>query len=699
MIGISALVVHRNTATLLADCVTSLRSLADEVEGELEVLVADCASQPPELDAVRNIDGIELLELENVGYGAAVNRLAERARHPRLLISNADTIYHPGSLRSLAAALGPGVGATGPRLWLDRERTVLMPPADEVSLEAELLACAEARSGRAARLLTRRRMEEARRFWDAEEPLAQPMLSGASLMIERTRFSALGGFDERFFLYHEDADLCRRITASGLELLMVPEADVTHLFARTSSAESGVEAEFGRSRRQYLVKHGGRAATRLVTALRARAGSRPGLPITGRLPRSADGGADLGPLGLRPGDELLLGPHPNPWPVTSRRVGAEVPGSISSEVVESLAGPGASGSGSGSSAATVSLWRGARIIASYSLVPGDGARPAPRVGTADPEPIELTAEGHLHRLVVPGDAGEIAPLFELVFGHPVTPTELEWKYWSDGRTPLGNVVEREGSLITHYGAREFRAVADGESIAVRDVVDVMSHPGHRGRGAFREAAGIWLDGLRRSEAKFVMGFPGEEHRKLGEALLGYETVAPVNELTRELPRCPAIAEATMGPLPPEEADWVWSLVRPGIGIAIERDAAYLRWRYSERPGRSYLFVSLGAVGLGVLAPPDPSGTARLMELLADPAAGGAAARVVLACEAAALELGAARIQAWFPESSAQAALLSACGWDAGSAGHMVEAVPADHDFPLERLQRSLFYSLGDYDVH
>jgi N-acetylglucosaminyl-diphospho-decaprenol L-rhamnosyltransferase len=86
-------------------------------------------------------------------------------------------------------------------------------------------------------------------------------------MIRRACLEAVGGFDEGFFLYEEDADLCRRARAAGHRVLFAPDAEVVHLLGRSMVKAAGrARLEYHRSHLRYYRKHNGTAS---VAALRA----------------------------------------------------------------------------------------------------------------------------------------------------------------------------------------------------------------------------------------------------------------------------------------------------------------------------------------------------------------------------------------------------------------------------------------------
>ncbi|MDR2391299.1 MAG: hypothetical protein LBE84_06450, partial [Planctomycetota bacterium] len=93
---------------------------------------------------------------------------------------------------------------------------------------------------------------------------------GACMLIRRDDFEILGGFDERFFIYYEEVDLCKRVVDAGGEVWFRPEARVTHLGGASCESPSAVDRMPGylrRSRSQYFAKHFGLAPQFLVLGI------------------------------------------------------------------------------------------------------------------------------------------------------------------------------------------------------------------------------------------------------------------------------------------------------------------------------------------------------------------------------------------------------------------------------------------------
>lgn len=236
---VTVAVVSHNTRELLGAC---LDSLAPDVEaGRAAVWVVDNASTDGSPDAVR--EGAPWAHLiahpRNLGFGPAVNLVAERTDSPWLVASNADVAPLPGALDEL---LGAGedearIGAVAPRLILPDGRTqqsVYAFPTLAFTLLFNL----------GAQRLSHRLGDRLclHGYWDPARPRDVDWAIGAFLLIRRAAFDEVGGFDSGSWMYAEDLDLGWRLREAGWRTRYEPRAPVRH----TESAATGVA--FGETR-------------------------------------------------------------------------------------------------------------------------------------------------------------------------------------------------------------------------------------------------------------------------------------------------------------------------------------------------------------------------------------------------------------------------------------------------------------------
>ena len=228
MTDVSAVVVNYNAAALLGDCVRSLRA-----DGATEVIVVDNDSVDDSEAAVRTADAdAAWLPLgRNVGFGAGANRGVAAARAPYVAIMNPDTVVEPGTLKAMAEVLDrePDVAAVGPRV--DNPDGSWYPSARTFPSLGDAL-------GHAFLHYVRPDNPFSRRYklldWDHDVARDVDWISGTCMLVRRDAFEAIGGFDEAYFMYVEDVDLCWRLRAAGHRVRYDPAGRVIHVIGASS---------------------------------------------------------------------------------------------------------------------------------------------------------------------------------------------------------------------------------------------------------------------------------------------------------------------------------------------------------------------------------------------------------------------------------------------------------------------------------
>jgi hypothetical protein len=164
--------------------------------------------------------------LDNPGYGAAVNRVRPDIAEPYFVVLNGDTEIRPGALGALADYLAqhPRAGLVGPLLRHADGR--VQPSCYPVASPLQLLL----EESRAGALLGRIPWLRQRylRTWAHDRDRSVPWVLGAAMAVRATAFDSVGGFDESYFLYYEEVDLCQRLRDAGWEVHFTPTAEVIH---------------------------------------------------------------------------------------------------------------------------------------------------------------------------------------------------------------------------------------------------------------------------------------------------------------------------------------------------------------------------------------------------------------------------------------------------------------------------------------
>ncbi len=274
--ALAAVLVNYNAGPELRQ---ALQSIADDVgSGSWEGAVVDNASSDGSGDQVLAFaPRVRLLRnTENVGFGRGVNQGVAATAAPLVLIMNPDCWLQPGALATLVGELErhPDCAIVGPRI-LDPDGSV----QGSARGDPDMLTGLFGRSTRLRRLLpglsvSRRNVVDD--LASGGDSRVVDWLSGACVLVRRDAFERARGFDEGYFLYWEDADLCRRLRAQGHHVRYVPTATAVHRVGHSSRTASALATRaFHASAYRYYATHVApgalnpkRLAARVLLALR-----------------------------------------------------------------------------------------------------------------------------------------------------------------------------------------------------------------------------------------------------------------------------------------------------------------------------------------------------------------------------------------------------------------------------------------------
>ncbi len=251
---LSVLIVNWNGGPLLERCRDSVHeALAPRMAGQYELVIVDNASRDDSITrATASHAETVLRNTHNVGFGAACNQAAARASGEFLLLLNPDCELRPGSVERCLAELRREdlpVGICG--VALEDETGHVAQTCHRFPGFASLLGSAVGLNSIWPRLADSRMVE-----WDHRSDRTVDHVIGAFYLIRAATFEALGGFDERFFVYLEDLDLSLRARRMGLLTRFVAAPRSFHLGGGVSRQVKAERLFYAtRSRLLYGFKH------------------------------------------------------------------------------------------------------------------------------------------------------------------------------------------------------------------------------------------------------------------------------------------------------------------------------------------------------------------------------------------------------------------------------------------------------------
>ncbi len=263
---LSIVIVNWNTRKILLECLASIEE--DASKPETEVIVVDNGSEDDSVAAVRErFPGVTVIENgENLGFARANNIGITRSKGRFVCLSNSDILVGKGCLAKMIAYLEshPEVGLVGPK--------ILYP---DLSLQNScrrfpnlwtrfLLALGADNAFRGSRWLYGEHMA----WFDHDRTVDTDNVMGCFMLVRRQAIEEVGLLDERFFIYSEEVDWCKRMWKAGWRVAFFHEAEVVHHHAASSSIDrSRFALEQQHSLVQYWMKHHGPIRTAFLIAI------------------------------------------------------------------------------------------------------------------------------------------------------------------------------------------------------------------------------------------------------------------------------------------------------------------------------------------------------------------------------------------------------------------------------------------------
>ncbi len=247
----SIIIPTYNSKGFIKDCLSSVFKTGFQEE----VIVVDNASQDGTVLFIKdNFPKVRIVELnKNFGYGAAANKGAKKAKGEYLIFLNPDTILFKDSLEKLDSFIKKtkNFGVIGFNL-VNKKRT-----HEKFSF---------GKKGGLFQILKNK-------LWKKDKLPLKPFLidwvSGAAMAVRKSVFEKVGGFDEKFFMYFEDQDLCFRIKLLGYPIYFLPDAKIIHLGGKAWKSSKVQKKYYYQSQDYFFKKHFGAFQYFLMKVFRA----------------------------------------------------------------------------------------------------------------------------------------------------------------------------------------------------------------------------------------------------------------------------------------------------------------------------------------------------------------------------------------------------------------------------------------------
>lgn len=236
---ISVIILNYRSQQYLPDCLKSLAKFLQNISYEIIIINNDSCS----ITSILASKNIQIKDTGcNLGFAKACNLGAKIANGKILLFLNPDTKILYGKVKLVLNEINnPDIGIISP---------LILSPNGEIQKWS---------SGFAISLWSIIRnnisLSKDKSLWNNSSTINPDWVSGVAMFIKKTTFDAIGGFDENFFMYFEDVDLCKRVKALGLNIKILSNIKVLHLEGKSSTSKSLQKKIYYSSQDYYFKKH------------------------------------------------------------------------------------------------------------------------------------------------------------------------------------------------------------------------------------------------------------------------------------------------------------------------------------------------------------------------------------------------------------------------------------------------------------
>lgn len=252
--NLSIIYVYFNTPN---EIIKSLEGLSEAI-GDIfyEVIIVDNNSLIPLPEKIKKSNSVKIIKnKKNYGYGGGLNIGVESANSNVLLFANPDTIFKKDSIKLLYEYIthNKKIGVLGPQL-ITTEGFALQSIAKFPNFTQSLVSFSLLK---AVPILHKISDSYHLRDKDRSKTQEVDVVGGACMMIKKDIFLEVGQFDESFFMYFEESDLCRRVQKAGYHNVYFPKAKVVHLLGKSELDTEKTEVLFETSRYNFFKKYYG----------------------------------------------------------------------------------------------------------------------------------------------------------------------------------------------------------------------------------------------------------------------------------------------------------------------------------------------------------------------------------------------------------------------------------------------------------
>jgi GT2 family glycosyltransferase len=248
---LSIIYIYYNTPKEIVDSISSLRNAIKNIS--YEILIVNNASPKKIPQEVLQNKKITIFQnTKNLGFGKAVNQAAEKALGEYLLVINPDTLCTKNSIFTMVTRMEKDkkIGVLGPQL--QKQNGEILHSIGSVPKLPDSLFVFSFLS----KLFPNN--SYSKNYWaisiDRNIEQETETVGGACMLFRKNVFQKVRGFDERFFMYFEEIDICLRIKTIGYKIIYFPKSVVIHFVGKSTNNKQWIQKTYEESRFKFFEK-------------------------------------------------------------------------------------------------------------------------------------------------------------------------------------------------------------------------------------------------------------------------------------------------------------------------------------------------------------------------------------------------------------------------------------------------------------
>ena len=250
---ISIIIVTYKSTGYLKNCVFSVRKKLFSFPHEIIIINNDTDKNDFSfLDKKEKIFRMK----KNIGFGPAINYGVKQATGKYLFFLNPDSIIIDDGFQKIIEIFqnNPGIGVVGLKLVNENNQAEIWNAGENITLFSFVKNNLSARPN--SNILSASNLKKV--GW----------VSGAALLIRKDLFEKISGFDENFFMYYEDIDLCKRVTQFGFDIIFSPQIKIKHFGGRSFRDKKDQKKYYYQSQEYFFRKYYGRIVSFFISIFR-----------------------------------------------------------------------------------------------------------------------------------------------------------------------------------------------------------------------------------------------------------------------------------------------------------------------------------------------------------------------------------------------------------------------------------------------